>query len=146
MRITQEADYALRICAFLSKSEKPVGAPQLSEELCIPERFTSKILRRLMLSGLTTSSRGAYGGFSLSIPARDLSLLRVIEAIDGPIAIRHCLDDGHICTYSENKDTCRFHCVFEELNRMLRSRLDMLSIEDITSNALPVSTLLERIK
>ena len=80
MRITQEADYALRICA--------------------------------MLAGLVHSSRGINGGFTLEKESKDISLRMVIEAIDGPVAIRHCLIDEHSCNYQQDKSKCRFHVVF----------------------------------
>lgn len=145
MRITQEADYAIRLCSALAREDRPIGAPHLSEALCIPQRSTSKILRMLTRAGIVGAARGAVGGFFLTMAPETVSLLMIIEAIDGPIAIRHCLSPEHTCSYRSNKTECRFHKIFEELNRLIRSRLDMLTIEDITDSELPVSGLLEKL-
>ena len=145
MRITQEADYALRICALLAQADIPVGAPQLAAELSVPSRFTSKILRKLMLAGVVSSTRGVNGGFSLKLSAKELTLKRVIEAVDGVIAIRHCLVPEHNCGYQPKKSSCRFHRVFEELNTIITSRLDLLSVADMVDADIPIGELTERL-
>lgn len=145
MRITQEADYALRICVQLAQTEFPVGAPQLSSDLSVPLRFTSKILRKLMLAGVVSSTRGVNGGFSLKKTANELSLRRVIEAVDGAIAIRHCLAQRHNCSFQPEKSKCRFHRVFEELNGIITSRLELLSVADMVNPDIPVTELTERL-
>ena len=145
MRITQEADYAIRICAELAQAQGTVGSPQLSEKLYIPPRFTSKILRKLMLAGLVKSIRGINGGFILAVKPATVTLRRIIEAIDGVIAIRHCLLSEHNCNYQENKQKCRFHCVFEELNSIIASRLEMLTLSDMTDVSIPIEEIIKRL-
>lgn len=143
MRITQEADYALRICAMLTQSNQPVSSTMLSKELCVTPKFTSKILRELMLAGLVHSSRGINGGFTLEREAESITLRMVIEAIDGPVAIRHCLIDEHSCNYQQDKSKCRFHVVFQELNSIITSRLDILTLADIVDTRISVERLIE---
>lgn len=143
MRITQEADYALRICSMLTQSNQPVPSTILSKELCITPKFTSKILRELMLAGLVHSSRGINGGFTLEREAEGITLRMIIEAIDGPIAIRHCLVDEHSCNYQQDKSKCRFHVVFQELNSIIISRLDMLTLADMVDNHVQIKELIE---
>lgn len=146
MRITQEADYALRIVSVLAKSEKPIGAPLLAEKVKVPARFAVKILRKLGQSGIVHSTRGINGGYNLSLPSEELSLRRVIEAIDGTIAIRHCLCEEHICANSPDKERCRFHKVFAALNGMITEKLDKLTIGQMTDGAIPVNELINIIK
>lgn len=141
MRITQEADYAIRICSYLAETEKTTGSPQLSETLSIPLGSTSKILRKLMLSGLVKSTRGTNGGFSLALLPEDISLKNIIEAIDGKIAIRHCLTEEHNCSFQPDKPKCRFHCVFEKLNSMIAECLDKLKISDMIDQNISINEL-----
>ncbi len=145
MRITQEADYALRICAALAQSEHPVATTQLSAELCIPPRFASKILRELMLGELVKSTRGVNGGFALAKTAGTVTLRMIIEAIDGKIAIRHCLMSECNCSYQRNKSKCRFHLVFEELNNIIKSRLDLLTLAHMIDTDIPTNELIDRL-
>lgn len=146
MRITQEADYALRIVSVLAQAQGAVGAPQVAEAVGVPQRFAAKILRKLLLAGLVKSTRGVAGGFSLAAAAKDITLLQVIEAIDGQIAIRHCLAEGHICSNHKDKGACAFHHVFTELNEMIRTRLGRLSLADMTDKNVPIEALISKIK
>jgi len=145
MRITQEADYALRISTALSGADRPIGAPQLSNDLRIPQRFTSKILRKLLLAGLVLSTRGANGGFTLAENADNITLLQIIEAVDGETAIRHCLTEEHVCDFQPNKACCKYHRVFEELNRIITSRLNRLTIADMTNPQISACELTKRL-
>lgn len=114
MRITQETDYAFRICGHLAKNEKQVvGAPTIATEESIPERFTLRILRKLNLAGITKAKRGATGGYTLNRPKEEISLYDIIIAVDGPIVINRCLgSDNPICSRSEVSEECYNKCYF----------------------------------
>lgn len=146
MRITQEADYALRITSVLALSDVPVGAPQVAETVHTPARFAMKILRKLALKGIVTATRGVSGGYTLAIPPNELSLKQVIEAIDGEILIRHCLCDEHICSHNADKSVCRFHNVFSQLNSRITQSLEGLTIGEMADTRIPLETLLNKIK
>ena len=146
MRITQEADYALRIVSLLAGSETPVGAPQVAEAVGVPSRFAMKILRKLSLGGVVKSTRGVSGGYRLALPPEEISLRSVIETIDGEIAIRHCLLADHICSRNADKGACRFHHVFAELNGMITERLSRLSIGDMVNDNIPINELVKILK
>jgi Rrf2 family protein len=60
----------------------------------MPERFLLQILRNLVARGILSSTRGVDGGYSLDRPPEDISLLEVIEAIDGPMVAALPLGDG----------------------------------------------------
>lgn len=145
MRITQEADYALRICATLAQAKAPMGTPQLSESLCISPRFAAKILRKLSLKGIVRATRGINGGFTLAFPPADLTLKNVIEAIDGEILIRHCLSEGFSCTFQKNKAVCRFHAVFDELNTLIRAMLDKITLADMINSDVSAKELVNQL-
>ena len=146
MKITQEADYALRITSALAQSTKPVGAPAIAEAVAVPQRFAMKILRKLTLKGIVKSTRGVAGGYSLSAASEDISLKTVIEAIDGEIAIRHCLCDEYVCANSPNKSECRFHNVFTYINSVISSQLASLSIADMTNPQVSTQQLINKLK
>ncbi|MDQ0274255.1 Rrf2 family protein [Peptoniphilus koenoeneniae] len=113
MRITQETDYAFRICAYLAERENEViGAPEISEVQKIPKRFTLRILRKLNLAGITAAKRGAYGGYYLLKPKEKVTLYDIILAIDGPIIVNKCLSESSpYCSKNGKKgiDHCKFH-------------------------------------
>lgn len=146
MRITQEADYALRIASVLATQDKPVGAPMVAAAVHIPPRFCMKILRKLALAGIVCSSRGAAGGYSLKTGADSLSIKQVIEAIDGVLAIRHCLGEDACCTHNPDKSLCRYHRVFKYLNGIISEKLSVLTVADMVNEDLPIDTLIDKIK
>ena len=123
MRITHEADYAVRIIHALAKDGGTVPARVLSERTGVTIQFCLKILRKLSQSGIVTANKGVTGGYWLLRPLNELSLGEVIECIDGPLAISHCLKDGFVCTRVEDTSCCQFHCVFEDISRRLREEL-----------------------
>ena len=149
MKITQEADYALRMMCLLTKEtargNTPVGAATLAEGVAVPTRFGLKILNKLSGADLVKTSRGATGGYSLNTDPATLTVRRVIEAIDGPIEINRCLSETHLCLNNPNKDCCRLHHVFEELNRMLTERLDRLTVSMVVDEGIGMGDLIRKI-
>lgn len=146
MRITQEADYALRITALLAASNIPLGAPHIAAEVHIPPRFAMKILRKLSLSGIVSAARGVNGGYWLSVSPSALTVKQVIEAIDGSIAIRHCLDNDYVCSHNEDKSLCKFHNVFAYINALVGEKLDRLTLSDMSDADVSVKMLINKIK
>ena len=146
MKITQEADYALRMMCLLAKESAAgvsvVGATSLAEEVAVPTRFGLKILHKLSQAGLVKTSRGATGGYSLNADPATLTVRQIIEAIDGPIELNRCLSASHACLNNPNKDCCRLHHVFEELNRMLTERLDRLTVSMVVNEGLGLGDLM----
>ena len=94
MRITHEADYAVRIAYVLASENKMLPARDISEKSGVTLRFALKILRKLASDGIVVSYKGASGGYELAIDPDELSLGQLIECIDGPLEINHCLSDS----------------------------------------------------
>ena len=149
MKITQEADYALRMVTLLAAQaateDVPVGAPAMAEAVAIPQGFATKILRKLSLAGVVVSSRGVAGGYRLAANPETLTVRAVIEVIDGPIEISKCLSESHQCLNNPNKSCCRYHHVFDSLNQMLILRLDRLTIAMMADTRVALEQLLETI-
>lgn len=87
MKLSRTVSYAVQATLQLAKNEssEPIPCSQLASVGNMPERFLLQILRNLVTHGILRSTRGVDGGYSLSRPARDVSLLEVIEAIEGPL-------------------------------------------------------------
>jgi Rrf2 family protein len=86
MKLSRTVAYAVRATMQLaqSESEGPVPCSRLASDGKMPERFLLQILRNLVTHGILRSTRGVDGGYTLVRPADEISLLEVIEAIDGP--------------------------------------------------------------
>jgi Rrf2 family protein len=111
MQITRQADYAVRAVVYLSKlgEDKRAATSQIAEEQQIPPSFLAKIVSQLSVAGLLYTSRGARGGVSLAKDPSEISLLEVVEAIDGPILLNECVAEHSVCVFG---DSCQIRPVW----------------------------------
>ena len=123
MKITREADYAVRILYTIMNSDAVISAREVSEQSGVSLRFTLKILSKLGGNDMVDSKKGAQGGYFLKKSADDISLEDIVECIDGPINITHCLEDGVDCTRVADKCSCDFRKVFEHVSQKIREEL-----------------------
>ena len=131
MRITLESDYALRIISALAKHEGVVDAKTLSEQTQVTLQFTLKILHKLVRSELVKSYKGIRGGYSLRLPPEEITLKRVIEEIDGPIAMVRCLDSSEGCSLNQEKTACIYHHIFDTISLDVSRKLAGITILDV---------------
>ena len=129
MRITHEADYAIRVACCLASVGGKVSAKQISEITGVTLRFALKILRKLILGDLVKSFKDVSGGYMLNRPASEISFGEIIECIDGPIAINHCLTGEFDCTRVSQKCECDFRRVFTAVNQRLRQDLYEIKLD-----------------
>lgn len=103
MQITRQADYAVRAVLYLAKMDptKRAATRQVAKSQHIPPSFLAKIISQLSIAGLLHTSRGARGGVTLARAPKDITLLEVIEAIDGPIRLNECVNNS-ICTFDDD--------------------------------------------
>lgn len=104
MQITRQADYATRAILYLARNRngKRVATSQVAKEQKIPSSFLAKIISQLSIAGLLHTSRGAHGGISLARNPEQITLLQVIEAIDGPIQLNVCVGREGVCSFEDN--------------------------------------------
>lgn len=132
MQITRQADYAVRAMVYLAQigPEKRASTSQIAQEKQIPPSFLAKIVSQLSVAGLLQTSRGARGGVSLARSAADISLLDVVEAIDGPILLNDCVVNGN-CAYG---DSCPMKPVWCDAQKELVTRLDNTNFAQFLNN------------
>src|SRR5438552_15997841 len=87
MRLTRASSYALHALAHMAALKRDVPMPShiIAQKRGIPERFLLKVLKPLVSARILLSIKGPHGGYRLALPARDISLLQVPEAVDGPL-------------------------------------------------------------
>jgi Rrf2 family protein len=90
MKLTRAATYALQAVAYManqkkSKEDHPIASHRIADERKIPERFLLKVLKPLVSAQILMSIKGPNGGYRLAKSPYDISMLDVVEAVDGPI-------------------------------------------------------------
>lgn len=135
MQITRATDYAVRILIHLANS--PMGsrfaAPELAEGIGAPGSFVAKILQQLVQRGWITSHRGTGGGFQLAARPESISLLEVVELIEGPLQINLCLPGEAVC---DRRSWCGAHPVWEQAQEALKAVLAAASIEQLARDTI----------
>lgn len=124
MRITQEADYAVRIIDCLVTGGARMDARTVSEKTGVTLRFTLKIFRKLGQAGIVRSFKGVQGGYELARDPGEINLRQVIEAVDGPININRCMTGSLPCALLEDTRLCYYHTVFNELSKTIQDKLE----------------------
>ncbi|MHB8113378.1 MAG: RrF2 family transcriptional regulator, partial [Bellilinea sp.] len=107
---------------YLSKLEPSVRAATslIADEQRIPPSFLAKIISQLSIAGLIHTSRGARGGVSLARPPEAISILEVVEAIDGPLTLNECTHSIDGCPFGEK---CPIRPVWCDVQSELVERL-----------------------
>ncbi|MGD9110374.1 MAG: Rrf2 family transcriptional regulator [Phycisphaerales bacterium] len=95
MRISRSTGYALLAVGYIAKhsDEKIILSQTISKEYDIPLEYLLKILQQLVRANVLRSKRGPRGGFSLAQTPKKISMLQIIEAVDGPLAGHYALFD-----------------------------------------------------
>lgn len=106
--IRRETDYAFRCLVRLAElEEESVESVKLiAAEESLPEPLLRKILQRLVKGGIVASIKGRDGGFRLLREPSQITLLDVLESVQGQVVLNRCVRPGGCC---ENKKTCRLH-------------------------------------
>ena len=122
MQITRQADYAVRAVLYLSRlgMTQRAATSEVAREQKIPPSFLAKIISQLSIAGLLHTSRGARGGVTLAREPKEITLLEVVEAIDGPIQLNECVGENGACVFD---DDCPLRSVWCDAQDELVTRL-----------------------
>jgi Rrf2 family protein len=87
MKLTRASNYALHAVAYMAqqKEDKPVASHLIAQKRGIPERFLLKVLKPLVSARVLMSIKGPNGGYRLAKAPAEISMLEIVEAVDGPI-------------------------------------------------------------
>jgi Rrf2 family protein len=135
MQLTRSADYAVRamldVSAQTSIEEGRARTHEIAQRQDIPPALLAKLVPLLVRAGLLDSQRGARGGLFLARSASEISLLEIVEAIEGPIALNRCTATPAQC----NKvNRCAIHPVWQKAQDYLVNLLKFTSLEDLQAN------------
>jgi Rrf2 family transcriptional regulator, iron-sulfur cluster assembly transcription factor len=132
MQITRQADYAVRAMIYLAQigPHNRASTSQIAQEKKIPPSFLAKIVSQLSVAGLLQTSRGARGGVALAKDPGNISLLDVVEAIDGPILLNECVGDESACSFGGD---CPMKTVWCDAQKELVTRLENANFASMIS-------------
>ncbi|HLJ49347.1 MAG TPA: Rrf2 family transcriptional regulator [Bryobacteraceae bacterium] len=137
MQLTRAADYGVRAMVYLAglPSHSRASIAELAKATESPEAFLTKVLQRLVSTGLIDSHRGPSGGFELRTPAAEIFLLDVVEAIEGPIQLNLCTGKCNGSPACGRQDWCAVHLVWQHAQAKLREILGAACIETLAQES-----------
>ena len=130
MKISTKGRYGLRILMDLAihQSEKPRLIRDIAKSQQISEKYISRLVIALRRAGMVRSVRGVNGGFHLAMKPETITLLDVIEVMEGPLSIVDCVSTPRGCAHSP---TCAPREVWCKLNEDIRSLMRGTTLADI---------------
>jgi Rrf2 family protein len=122
LQIARHTDYAARIVLHLAcmGEDAQASIADIAEQRMLPVFFVRRLIGKLVQGGILASSRGSAGGIRLARPAHSITLLDVVQVMEGPIALNHCLDTGHLCPFAS---ACPVQSVWADATRALEATL-----------------------
>ncbi len=140
-RISRRLDYGLHLMGALAaeKENRPQSTASLAESLEMPLPFMHQIAHALMQASLIKATPGPRGGLRLNTPAKDITILQIVEALEGPIMLNPCLDcSDNGCPHQED---CVTRVIWDDLQQKIVLQLASVTLDSLVaeSQPLPVS-------
>jgi FeS assembly SUF system regulator len=142
LRLSKLADYGVVLMAELAR--EPAGAThnarELAERTNLPFPMVGKVLKALAREGLLVSQRGAKGGYGLARPARQISVAKIIAALEGPVALTECGTATGAC---EHEPSCHVRSPMERITAVVAQSLERITLADLVhpSDIIPLEEL-----
>ena len=127
LRLSKLTDYAVVVLVRLARNENVQTSPGIAAATGIPEPTVAKVLKIMAGSGLVASQRGARGGYRLARPLAAIPVADVIAAMDGPIALTACVDNGSC----ESHRNCPMHGRWDPVNDAIEAALSAITLADM---------------
>jgi Rrf2 family transcriptional regulator, iron-sulfur cluster assembly transcription factor len=133
MIFTNATEYAIRGLAELCG--RSTGGNMLLDQLVsgtdLPRDFMAKIFQKLVRGGILISAKGRGGGFALARPAHQISLMQVVEAMEGPQLLDRCVVGLDRCS---DQMACPQHDLYKPIRQRLKDYLNTTSVADLASS------------
>lgn len=129
IQLNKSTDYAIRILLYLGRQGEPCSTVQISQEMKIPERETSFLLKKMTSLHILQSSRGKYGGYVLNVHLENISMYDVISWTTKEMKINECLKHPHACSRG-NTEMCKVRQCFSDLQILVENRLQSIKLNE----------------
>lgn len=129
MHLTKKSKYALLGLAYLVSRDRGTTVPlaEVAEAQSLPATFLAKIFQELARHGVLEADRGRGSGYMLSRPPAEVRVREVVEAVEGPMALKQCLLWSNDCG---EEDPCPLHYRLEQLHAQLDDVLNEITLAD----------------
>jgi Rrf2 family protein len=130
MKISTKGRYGLRTLMDIAvhQAKGPVNLNDIAERQGISAKYLWQIVNLLKTAGFVRGTRGPKGGYILIRDPADITLLDVIQILEGPVTLVECVDDPDFCARVED---CVAHSVWKEVSQTIRGALQKITLAEI---------------
>ena len=128
MRLSTKGRYSTRLMIdlALNGAKGPVLLKDIARRQDISEKYLGHLVPLLKSAGLINATRGAKGGFTLAVPAKQITLKDIIAAVEGPICLVGCVEDPSVC---RKVSTCAARDFWGEATQAILKVLESFTLE-----------------
>lgn len=132
MKLSTKGKYGVRAVFEIARhyGKGPISIKEITERQGISFSYLEQILHKLGKAGLIESVRGPAGGYLLARKPSDLTIGDIIRALEGPIALSHCLEPGEAADCYQT-DACVARMVWAKVGAKIEEALDSISFHDL---------------
>lgn len=142
--LSRKSDYALVALARLAEQHGTTlaSARRIAETYSLPTQVLITVLKRLQRAGIVSSKRGSHGGYTLALDPRQITVAKVINAIEGPVQLTPCCREDN----TDGCITCQLipHCpvtnAIRRLNHRIGSIFEEVTLDDLIHSSVAVPT------
>jgi len=132
LKLSKKVDYGLVLLSELHNGAAPASAREMAERYDLPQPMAANILKALCSGGIVTSTRGAQGGYALARSAQAISLADVVEALEGPLSLLDCTEQGGGC---EHQSGCPTTTPIQRVQRRFRLFMAGYMLDEVFGKA-----------
>lgn len=133
IRMSKLADYSFILLSQMVSEDRSWSAAEVAQRTGLPAPTVAKLMKVMTKSGILTAHRGAAGGYRLAVAPQCLSVARIIESVDGPIALTDCVNDQK--TMCSVGSICPMHGGWNKVNRAIRDALENVYLAELIDEA-----------
>ncbi len=139
LRLSKLTDYGTVIMAFMARSpERVYTAREITDQVRVALPTVSKVLKLLAQEGLLVSYRGVNGGYRLARAPREISVARIISALEGPIGFTECSLSPGLCNH---ESWCSIRPNWQWINSAILAALERITLAEMVQPAILTHTL-----
>ena len=138
LELTRGSEYAIRACMRLAGSDRLLSSREIAASTDVPERFLARVLVELVKAGLIEAHLGRTGGYRLRRPPRAVTLLELVEAIEGPSRSGRCVLRQRAC---DPRHACAIHPVWASAQSGLIGVLETTTLADLVERDVAIQTV-----
>ena len=137
MRISTAAELGIRGMLYLAANYQngPVPMGEICQEQKLPRHYMLKIFAALVRAGFVRGNRGRGGGYTLALNPGEISILDIIEAVEGPLALNRCQNKPSQCRWHTGDNTCQVRPVWDELQAITAKKLGEFHLDRVVKTA-----------